>query len=443
MISTLSQLTHFDKSAALRQRFNHIIPGGGHTYAKGDDQYPETCLPYIAKGKGCHIWDADGNEYIEYAMGLRSVTLGHAYEAVNEAAKQAMDLGINFNRPALIELECAEMLLGMLPGQEMVKFAKNGSDATSAAVTLARAYTGRDKIAICGDHPFFSVEGWFIGTTPVNSGIPQSIQDMTVKFRYNDLQSLKDLFAQYPNQIAGVILEAEKDIPPAPNYFKELKKLCHENGAVFILDEIITGFRWHNGGAQTLYDIQPDLASFGKAIANGFSLSALVGKREIMQLGGLEHDKDRVFLMSTTYGAESHALAAAMATMKVYQQEPVIAHLYGQGAKLRSGIEQIVSELHLEGHFGVVGKDCALVYYTRDAEKQPSQPYRTLFLQETMKRGLLAPSLIVSYSHTDQDIAQTLEIIHESLGVYRKALDEGIDKYLQGRPVKPVYRKKN
>ncbi len=427
----------------MRHRFNETIPGGGHTYAKGDDQYPETCLPYIVKGKGCHIWDADGNEFIEYAMGLRSVTLGHAYDPVNEAAKRAMDLGINFNRPAVIELECAEMLLGMLPGQEMVKFAKNGSDATSAAVLLARAYTGRIKIAVCSDHPFFSVDGWFMGTTPVNSGIPQAIRDLTVTFKYNDLQSLQALFDRYPNQIAGVILEAEKDVPPAPNYFKDLKKCCHTNGAVFILDEIITGFRWHNGGAQTMYDIQPDLASFGKAIANGFALSVLVGKREIMQLGGLEHDKDRVFLMSTTYGAESHALAAAMATMKVYQEEAVIGHLYAQGAKLRKGVGQMVAEMHLEGHFGVTGKDCALVYYTRDTNKQPSQPFRTLFLQEIMKRGLLAPSLIVSYSHSDQDISQTLEIIHESLQIYRKALDEGIEKYLVGRPVKPVYRKKN
>ncbi|MDJ1484577.1 glutamate-1-semialdehyde 2,1-aminomutase [Cytophagaceae bacterium YF14B1] len=443
MNHTVTEIGSFVQSNALQKRFNEIIPGGSHTYAKGDDQYPETSLPYIVRGKGCHIWDVDGNEFIEYAMGLRSVTLGHAFTPVNEAAKQAMDLGINFNRPATIELECAEMVLDIIKGQEMVKFAKNGSDATSAAVLLARAYTGRDMIAICGDHPFFSVEGWFIGTTAVNSGIPKAIQDMTVKFKYNDLQSLKDLFDQYPNQIACIILEAEKDVPPAPNYFKELKKLCHDNGAVFILDEIITGFRWHNGGAQTMYDIQPDLASFGKAIANGFALSALVGKKEIMQLGGLQHDKDRVFLMSTTYGAESHALAAAMATIKVYQQEPVIQHLYTQGAKLRKGIEQSVQELHLEGHFGVSGKDCALVYYTKDQQKQPSQPYRTLFLQETMKRGLLAPSLIVSYSHSDQDVAQTLDIIHESLQVYRKALDEGIEKYLLGRPVKPVYRKKN
>ncbi len=431
------------QSKLLQKRFHALIPGGSHTYAKGDDQFPEFYQPYMVSGKGCHVQDVDGNTYIEYAMGLRSVTLGHAYTAVNEAAKQQMDKGINFNRPAVIELECAEQLMHMVSGQHMVKFSKNGSDATSAAVLLARAYTGRNKIAICGDHPFFSVDGWFMGTTPINAGIPQAIRDQTVKFRYNDLNSLSELFNKYPNQIAGVILEAEKETPPNPDYFKHLKQLCHANGAVFILDEIITGFRWHNGGAQTLYHIQPDLATFGKALANGFALSALIGKRDIMRLGGLEHDQDRVFLMSTTYGAETHALAAAMATMKVYQNEPVIEHLYKQGAALRQGIAQSVAEHKLESYFGTLGRDCALVYFTRDAEKQPSQPFRTLFLQETLKRGILAPSLMVSYSHTDVDIAYTLEAIHESLYIYRKALEEGIHHYLKGRPVKPVYRKKN
>jgi glutamate-1-semialdehyde 2,1-aminomutase len=433
-------LTH---SAALQARFHAAIPGGSHTYAKGDDQYPEHLLPIMEKGKGCHIWDVDGNKYIEYGMGLRSVTLGHAYEPVVEAACRQMQLGINFNRPATIELECAEAFLDLISGAEMVKFAKNGSDATSGAIKLARAYTGRDMVAICGDHPFFSVDDWFIGSTAIHSGIPQAIKDLTVKFGYNNLESARALFEQYPGKIACLILEAEKDVPPANGFLHQLKELCHRHGALFIMDEIITGFRWHLGGAQACHDIVPDLSTFGKALGNGYSISALAGRKDIMELGGLHHDKDRVFLLSTTYGAESHSLAAAIATMNVYKENKVIEFLYRQGQRLAEGINQSIREHQLQEYFVVVGKPCCLVYGTRDQEKKPSQPFRTLFLQETIKRGLLMPSLIVSYSHQDEDIDRTVEAIHEALAVYRKALDEGIEKYLQGRSVKPVYRIKN
>ena len=433
----------FEKSLRLRPRFNEIIPGGCHTYAKGDDQFPEFCAPYIVRGKGSHLWDVDGNEYIEYGMGLRSVTLGHAYPAVVEAAYAQMQLGNNYNRPAPIELECAEDLLGFIPGAEMVKFAKNGSDVLNGAVRLARAHTGRDLIAICAEHPFFSVEDWFIGTTAINAGIPQVIKDLTVKFHYNDIASVKAMFEAHKGKIACVILEAERETPPKDNFLHELQRECRANGAVFIIDEMITGFRWDNGGAQQVHGIVPDLSTFGKAIANGFSLAALVGKKELMEVGGLHHKKERVWLLSLTHGAENHSLAAARATMQIYRTEPVIATLRERGEQLRRGVEQAVAELKLDGYFGVMGKACCLLYFTRDPEKKPSQPFRTLFLQETIKRGLLAPQLILSYSHSEADVRRTVEAIHEALVVYRKALDEGIDKYLVGRPVAPVYRKFN
>jgi glutamate-1-semialdehyde 2,1-aminomutase len=437
------QFSTFEKSNTLKTAFNSLIPGGAHTYAKGDDQFPEGMAPYIVKGKGCHVWDVDGNKYIEYAMGLRSVTLGHAIDPIVEAASQQMHLGTNFGRPGIIELECAEEFLGIIRTADMVKFAKNGSDVTSAAILLARAYTGRDMVAICGDQPFFSCDGWFMGTTPVNSGVPKAIQDLTVKFRYNDIESARALFEKYPNQIACIILEAEKETPPLPGFLQSLKELCEKNGAVFILDEIITGFRWDIAGAQKFHGVEPHLSTFGKAIANGFSVSALAGKKEIMELGGLNHDKDRVFLLSTTYGAETHGLGAAIATMKFYQDNQVIERIHTQGAKLKKSINTVIETLDLKGHFNLIGRPWCLVYSTCDQSGRPSQAFRTLFLQETIKRGLIAPSLIISYSHTDADIDKTVEIVYESLIVYKKALEEGIDRYLVGRPVKPVYRKKN
>ena len=238
-------------------------------------------------------------------------------------------------------------------------------------------------------------------------------------------------------------MEVERLDPPVGDFLHQVKRVCHENGALLIFDEIITGFRWHISGAQKCYGVVPDLSAFGKALGNGFSISALVGKREIMELGGLQHDKERVFLLSYTYGAESHSLAAALATMKIYEQEPVIAHLYRQGDKLIQGINQSVQEHHLEGYFGPIGKPCCLLFFTRDENKEPSQPMRTLFLQEIIKRGIIAPSLIVSYSHTDEDIARTLDAIHEALAIYRKALDNGVEQYLVGRPSKPAVRKYN
>lgn len=434
---------NFEKSRALQRRAHTLIPGGCHTYAKGDDQYPETAPAFIVKGKGCHVWDVDGNEFIEYGMGLRAVTLGHAYPPVVEAVYKQMFLGSNFTRPAPIEVECAEELLSLIEGADMVKFAKNGSDVTTAAVKLARAYTGRDLIAVCADHPFFSVDDWFIGSTAMAAGVPRAIRNLTLKFQYNNIASLEALFAAYPGQIAGVILEPEAMEAPRNNFLHKVQELCHKNGAVFILDEMITGFRWHLGGGQKYYGVVPDLSTFGKAMANGFAVSALVGKREIMRLGGLDHDRERVFLLSLTHGAECHSLAAALATMRVYKREHVVEYLYCQGERLTRGIMQAVREHRLEEYFQLASKPCNLIYVTRDQDKHRSQAFRTLFLQETIKRGLLMPSLVVSFSHTDQDVDRTIDAISEALYVYKKALDEGIEKYLHSRPVKPVFRSFN
>jgi len=334
-------------------------------------------------------------------------------------------------------------MLELFDGADMVKFAKNGSDVTTAAVKLARAYTGRDLIAICGDQPFFSVDDWFIGTTELNSGIPDAISRMTLKFHYNDIGSLRHLFDQYPNQIACVVLEPETVVPPAPGYLAQLKRLCEERGAVLFFDETITGFRWHLSGAQKFHGVVPHLSAFGKGMGNGFAIAALIGKREIMRLGGLDHERPRVFLLSTTHGAESHALAASLETIRIYRERDVIGVLWRQGERLRARVNRSIAENHLEGFFELVGRPCNLSFATYDQQKKRSQLFRTLFMQEIIRRGVIGPSFVVSYSHSDTDIDRTAQAVHAALGVYRKALDEGVEEYLQGRPVKPVYRKFN
>jgi glutamate-1-semialdehyde 2,1-aminomutase len=425
----------------MQERAHSLIPGGAHTYAKGDDQYPVLAPGFLTRGEGCHVWDVDGNEFIEYGMGLRAVTLGHGYRPVVEAAYRQMLLGNNFTRPATIELDCAQELLSLIDDADMVKFAKDGSDATSAAVRLSRAYTGRDLIARCGDQPFFSVDDWFIGSTPMSAGIPKVVQDLTLQFRYNDAESLRLLFEQNPGRIACVVLEAATAIEPKSDFLHSVQALCRKEGAVFFLDEMITGFRWDIGGAQKVYGISPDLSTFGKGLGNGFSVSALAGRKELMELGGLHHDKERVFLLSTTHGAENHSLAAAIQTMQIYRGEEVVDYLYAQGEKLRTGINRAIESLGLVGYFEVLGRPSNLIYATRDQSRQLSQAFRTLFLQETIQRGLLMPSLVVSFSHTDVDIDRTIDAVGEALRVYRQALEDGVEKYLFGRPVKPVFRK--
>lgn len=431
----------FDESKRLQRRSHAVIPGGAHTYAKGDDQYPELAPGFIVRGEGCHVWDVDGNEFIEYGMGLRSVTLGHAHPRVVDAACRAMRQGINFTRPSPLEVECAEKLASFVRSAEMVKFAKNGSDVTTAAVKLARAHTGRDVVAICAEHPFFSVDDWFIGATDMPAGIPQAIRDLTVTFHYNDLSSIERLFDGHPGRIACLVMEAERTEPPAPGFLQSAIDLCHRHGALFVLDEIITGFRWHNGGAQEVFGIRPDLSAFGKAMGNGFSIAALVGRADLMRLGGLHHDRERVFLLSTTYGAESHGLAAALETMRVYEEEPVVDHLRCRGERLRQGVAQAVSRHGLDGHVGVDGHPANLIYYTRDGDRKPSQPFRTLLLQELIARGVLAPSFVVSYAHTEADVDRTIDAVDGALAVYARALADGIEGCLVGRPVKPVVRR--
>lgn len=435
--------TPYARSDALRVTAHDLIPGGAHTYARGDDQYPILAPGFIARGQGCHVWDVDGNEYVEYGMGLRAVTLGHGYRPVVDAAYRAMLDGMSFTRPSPLEVDCAREFLNLIGTADMVKFAKNGSDVTTAAVKLARAYTERDLVAICGDQPFFSTDDWFIGTTAMAAGIPAAIRELTVKFRYNDLESARVLFAAHPGQIACLVLEAATSVEPQPGFLQGLQDLCRANGALLIFDEMITGFRWDLGGAQRVYGVTPDLSCFGKALGNGFPISALAGRRDIMERGGLRDTAERVFLLSTTHGAETGSLAAAIEIMRTYRRDGVIERMYRQGERLRLGVTEIVRARGVVDRVGVLGRTCNLVFYTRDTAGQPSQPFRTLFMQELIRHGVLAPSFVVSAAHSDEDIDRTIDAVDQALRVYARALSDGPEHFLEGRPVKPVFRTHN
>lgn len=434
----------FEQSEKSRNHARDLIPAGCHTYSKGEDQFPSNAPRFVSKAEGCYAFDLDGNRFLDWAMGLRTVILGHCYPAVLDAVKVELCKGSNFSLPSILESDLAEVFVDLIPSAEMVKFAKNGSDVTTAATRLARAYTGRDYIALCSNGSFFSQDDWYIGATPCNSGIPKAIQDLTLSFQYNDINSLESLFDRYPDKIAAVILEATTGVPPEKGYLEKIRELTKRHGTLFILDEMITGFRWHLRGAQSYFGVTPDLSTFGKAIGNGFAISALVGRRDIMELGGLTHKKDKVFLLSSTHGGETHALAASLATIKEIREKDVIGHIWKIGEKLKNGFNEISKQMSLNEYVRMEGYPCSPVVVCCDREGKTSLPFRTLFLQEMMAQEILIPYITVSFSHTEREVEITLNAVQNALKKYQWALENnGIERVLKGPVVKPVFRRKN
>lgn len=436
---SISRERSFELSQDHQRRLHELIPGGAHTYARGSDQYPEFMAPVLVRGRGSHVWDVDGNEYVEYGMGLRAVTLGHGYPPVVDAVRTAIADGVNFSRPTTMELAAAEDFLDIVPGAEMVKFAKNGSDTTTAAVRLARAVTGRAKVAVC-EQPFFSTDDWFIATTPMSAGILESTRADTVGFRYNDLASLATTLAK--GDVACVILEAATaTAEPAAGFLEGVRALCDQHGSLLIFDEMITGFRWSLHGAQGVYGVTPDLSCWGKAMGNGFPVAALGGRREYMELGGLRAHGDRVFLLSTTHGPETGSLAAFRAVVEVYRREDPVAQMERAGRLLAAGVRAAIGEAGLSGYVELIGRPSCLVFVTRGPDGTPSQAYRTLFMQELIKRGVLGQSFVISAAHSDADVAHTVDAVRGALPVYRRAIEKGsVAGLLYGRSTAPALR---
>lgn len=425
-------------------RLNKVIPGGAHTYSRGFDQFPENAPQILQKGKGAYVYDPSGNEFLDYGMALRAVQIGYGEDEINQAAIEQIQYGNNLTRASVVELEAAELFVNVIDSVDMVKFTKNGSTAVSAAVKLARAYTGRELVARCLEHPFFSYDDWFIASTPITKGIPQETIEKTKTFNYNNIKSLEDLIAQYPNQFACVILEPAALEAPKDGFLQKVRALCDKHGIVLVLDEMITGFRWHIKGAQHLYDVKPDLCTFGKAMANGFSVACVAGKREIMQLGSIDvPGTERVFFLSTTHGAEMCGLGAFVATYNFMKRNNVVEHLWDYGGKLINLMNGKADEYGVTESFKAGGIACSPWYATLDSEGKASFELRTLFIQEMVKNGVLMPWIALSYRHGDAELKKTEIALDNAFKTYKKSLNEGVEKYLQGRAIRPVFRKIN
>ena len=427
-----------------QDRLLKSIPGGAHTYSRGYDQFPANAPQILEKGSGAYTYDVDGNKYLDYGMALRAVNLGYANKEVNQAAIRQIENGNNLTRASIIELEAAELLIDMIDSVDMVKFTKNGSTATTAAIKLSRAYTNRHLVVRCAEQPFFSYDDWFIGSTPMRKGIHQGDVDSTKMFNYNNIESLEKLFKEYPNKISCVILEPSSSEHPKDNFLHKVKELCHKNGAVFILDEMITGFRWHMKGAQYYYNIEADLCTFGKAMANGFSVAAVAGKRKIMQQGSIEFaGTERMFMLSTTHGAEMNGLGAFIETMKFMKEKKVVEYLWDYGRKLIKLMNDTAKKYGIEKNFIAGGIECSPYYLTFDKDGQSSLGLRTLFSQEMIKNGVLIPWIAISYAHGEKELKLTKIALEKTFKVYKKAVDQGYEKYLVGDVIKPVFRKYN
>lgn len=421
-------------SEELKQRALRRIPSCTQTFSKGPSQYVQGAAPvFLSRGNGSHVWDPDGNEYIDYPMALGAVILGHNCPPVTEAVRRAIDCGNSFSLPHPLEVEVAELICEMVPCAEMVRFGKNGSDATTAAVRAARAITGRDMIACCGYHGWHD---WYIGTTTRDKGVPKDVAALTKSFRYNDLPSLENLFKAHPGQIAAVIMEPVGIEEPKPGFLEGVRDLAHPNGALLIFDEVVTGFRLSPGGGQQYFGVVPDLAAFGKAMANGFSISAVVGKREYMGIF------DEIFF-STTFGGETVGLAAALATLKIIRERGVLHHIRDQGRKLQEGFRSLAADHGLSEFADCIGLPPRTVIAFRDGEGADSLVMKSLFQQECLKRGILfSGNHNVCFSHSDSDIDQTLRAYDTALRKLRAAIEAGdFRARLEGTAVEPVFRK--
>lgn len=447
-------------------RLLRVIPGGAHTYSRGNDVYPVNAPDLMARGKGCRTWSQDGTEYVDLSMALASVGIGYAESVVDEAAMAQIRNGNTASRPSVVELQAAEKLVDLVDAVDMVKFTKNGSTAVTAAIKLSRAHTGRTKVARCRQHPFFSYDDWFIGSTNVRKGVPDAVVHDTVMFDFNDMESLAKLVESHPGDIACVVMEPmtgeipgglpvadessfplvrREDVSSGKHSFlHEVQRFCHEHGIVFVLDEMLTGFRWDLGGAQALLDLQPDISTFGKAMANGFSVACVAGKREIMEHGSIEFEgKERVFLLSTTHGAEMCGLGAFLATVEFNREHDVPSSLWELGERLVHLVRAKAAEHDLAEHILVGGQACRPGFMTLDHEGKPCDKLRSLMMQEMIANGVLLGALNPCYRLDEEAFGVIETALDHTMPRIRAGLDHGVEPLLEGTPVKPVFRKYN
>ena len=423
----------YEKSTEFLTRAEATIPIGSQTFSKSRTQYPVGISPLFAtRAKGPYLWDLDGNKYIDLVSNLASITLGYRNRKVDSAVRKQMNLGNGFSLPGTLEAVVAEKITSLVPSAEMVRFGKNGTDATSAAIRLARAYTGRDYVAVCGYHGW---QDWFIGSTSRNKGVPKKTSALTLTFKYNDIKSLEKMFSKHPKGIAAVILEPMTYEFPENKFLEKTKKLCQKYGAVLIFDETITGFRFSKGGAQEIFQVTPDLSTFGKGIANGYPLSVVCGSREIMR------EMENIFF-SGTFGGELLSLAAANVVLGMHQKDEISPRLNKYGEELSRDLQKVIDQADMSGLLEIKGHPTWKFLEWKDGSEFTAPELKTYFMQEMFRRGILILSTHnVTLAHNKKIRGVIISKYERVLTLMKKAISEGnLKDKLEVMPLKPLFK---
>ncbi len=424
------------RSLQMYQRAGELIAGTTHLWGRRAELHAYGMSPiYSNRQRAGRFWDIDGNEYVDFNMGSGALFLGHAYPPVVKAVQDqaAQGTGITLNHP--LEIETAELLAEIVPCAEMVRFCKGGGEADMVAIRIARAATSRDKVLFCGYHGWHD---WYIAANLSDAsaldknlmpnidpiGVPRGLSGTAIPFVYNDLKSLRRTLEANRGEVAAIILEAARNYLPREGFLKGVRRLATEHGAVLIFDEVVTGFRAARGGAQELYGVKPDVATFAKAISNGFALGAIAGKREIMEAASDS-------FISSLYWAEATGLAAGRATLKEYLRCDVAGSVRSFGTEFRSRVESLAKQERVEAHIEGFASLPLLVFTEPDAEQR--NQIVTLYMQETARNGLYGgPGHAFCYEHSESDAKQALEAIGAAFSVISKAIREGdILKFLE------------
>lgn len=424
------QYPDISRSQELYARALGLIPNVTQTLAKGPTQNSRGVMPiYLERGHGSHVWDVDGNEYIDMTMGVGPLSLGYCHPVVDDAIRRQLESGITFSLMHPLEVDVAELAARMIPNAESVRYSKTGADVTSAAVRVARAFTGRDRVLCCGYHGWHD---WYVSVTARNHGVPTGVQDLTNTFNYNDIESVA---AAIDDDTACVILEPAVFEEPRDGFLEELRALCDRHGALLIFDEMWTGFRLAPGGAQQYFNVRADLATFSKAMANGMPISMLTGRRDVMQV--LE---DHVFFF-TTFGGEALSLAAAKATMTLIAETDVTGHIARQGLRLRDGYNEIAEKLGVD--YSRCSGFAARSIVAFDSSAGDPLEVKALMQQEMIRRGVLWGGFNnMSLAHSDQDVEHTLEAYGDALAAVDRAVRSGdVRSAMRGEPLEPVFRR--
>ncbi|MBW2996319.1 aminotransferase class III-fold pyridoxal phosphate-dependent enzyme [Candidatus Woesearchaeota archaeon] len=428
---------NFDKSLEWLEKAKKIIPTASQTYSKSYKYFCEGAAPvFLDSGEGGRVWDIDGNEFIDFVCGLGAITLGYNNGYVNKAISEQLKKGISFSQANILEFKLAKKLIEIIPCAEMVKFIKNGSDATTAAVRLARAYTGKEVVACCGYHGYHD---WYIGTTTNDLGVPKAVKELTKTFEYNNIDSLKKIFEENKGKVAAVILEPCQMQGPENGFLKKVKEITHENNAVLIFDEVVSGFRMGLGGAQEYYDVIPDLSAFGKGMGNGLAISAVVGKKDIMRL------IDEGVFISSTFGGETLSLAGALATIHVLGNPESFKHIFKLGNYWLKEVKKLINGKKLEGIVKIYGVSphCGVVF--NDKEGISKEEFMTIYQSKLIEKGILSVGVNnFCLSHTIEDVNKFIEAVAVAFDEVKKAVKLGsVDGLLNCGKFRPVFNRNN